>query len=353
MSTTRHIASLDGLRGIAAFLVVTSHVALLYPRMPGWFSLNIGAEAVQIFFALSGFLMASLYAARPLDRVTATDYLVHRFARIYPVYLVAVLFVVLLSLVPGLDYIHPIHGPVEILRHVVLLGSTGVFWSVPPEIQFYLVFLLVWLCLSNPRRYRFLALLLAVCLAVDATFDFPGPGILLPSKIHFFMAGVAAGLLFASGRLRPKGPIVGIATLGLLGFVFLSKILMWRDEQEGWGLGMAVTAGVIVFLTAQENVLSRALLASPPLRFLGKISFSLYLFHVPVMFLSMKTLGIFVPGPVAVVLSLVFAIVFATYSYHLIEDPVRRRLVESWKRSRARRAVVLQGEPSARIASTA
>ncbi|PYE46133.1 peptidoglycan/LPS O-acetylase OafA/YrhL [Rhizobium sp. PP-F2F-G20b] len=353
MRATRHIASLDGLRGIAAFLVVMSHVALLYPHLPGWFSLNIGAEAVEIFFALSGFLMASLYAARPLDRVAATDYLVHRFARIYPVYLVAVLFVVLLSLVPGLDYIHPIHGPVEILRHVVLLGSSGVFWSVPPEIQFYFFFLLVWLCLSSPRRYRILALFLVACVAVDAVFDFPGPGILLPSKIHFFMAGVAAGLLYASGRLRPKGWVVGVATLGLLGFVFLSKILLWRDQQDGWGLVMAVTAGVIVFLTAQEHVLSRALLASPPLRFLGKISFSLYLFHVPVMFLSMKTLGLFVPGPVAVVLSVCLAVVFATYSYHLIEDPVRRRLVERWKRHRARSAVVAQSELRGRIASTA
>ena len=335
MRATRHIASLDGLRGIAAFLVVVSHVALLYPHLPGWFSLNIGAEAVEIFFALSGFLMASLYAARPIDRVAATDYLVHRFARIYPVYLVAVLFVVFLSSVPGLDYIHPIEGPVEILRHVVLLGSSGVFWSVPPEIQFYFFFLLVWLCLSNPRKYRFLALFLTLCLMLDAVFDFPGPGILLPSKIHFFLSGVAAGLLFASGRLRPTGPAVGIATLALLGFVFLSKMLMWRDQQDGWGLVMAVTAGVIVFLTAQEHTLSRAVLASPPLRFLGKISFSLYLFHVPVMFLSMKTLDMFLPGAVSVVLAVGIAVVFATFSYHLVEDPARRWLVEGWKRHRA------------------
>ncbi|KQR73290.1 hypothetical protein ASG03_00175 [Rhizobium sp. Leaf341] len=351
MRATRHIASLDGLRGMAAFLVVMSHVALLYPHLPTWFSLNIGAESVEIFFALSGFLMASLYAARPLDRQAAADYLVHRFARIYPVYLVAVLLVVLLSSVPGLDYIHAIHGHVEILRHVVMLGSSGVFWSVPPEIQFYFFFLLVWLCLSDPRKYRFLAAFLVGCLLVDAVFGFPGPGILLPSKIHFFLSGVAAGLLFASGRLTPTGPVVGLATLGLLGFVFLSKILMLRDQHDGWGLAMAATAGMIVFLTAQEHALSKAVLASPPLRFLGKISFSLYLFHVPVMFLSMKTLGLFLPGAVSVVLAIGVAVVFATFSYHLIEDRARRRLVEFWKQhARRSRAAARPGDLPARDA---
>jgi peptidoglycan/LPS O-acetylase OafA/YrhL len=331
MRTPHHIASLDGLRGIAAFLVVISHVALLYPHLPAGFTLNIGAEAVEIFFALSGFLMASLYAARPLDRDAALDYLVHRFARIYPVYLVAVAFVVFLSRVPGLDYIHAITGPVEILRHVAMLGSSGVFWSVSPEIQFYFFFLLVWLCLSNPRRFRMLAAILALCVIVDIDYGFPGPGILLPSKVHFFLAGVGAGLLYASGRWRPSGWPVGIAALGLLGFVFLSKMLMWRDQTDGWGLGMALTAGAIVFLTALEHPLSRAVLASRPLRFLGRISFSLYLFHLPVMFLSMKTLTEFLPGGIAILAAVGLAVLFATFTYHLIEDPARRVLVTAWK----------------------
>lgn len=344
MHAKRHIASLDGLRGLAAFLVVLSHVALLYPHLPKGFTLNIGAEAVEIFFALSGFLMASLYGARPLDRAAATDYLVHRFARIYPVYLVAVAFVVFLSSVPGLDYIHPIRGMVEIARHVLLLGSSGVFWSVPPEIQFYFFFLLVWLCLSNPRKYRLLAVGLAACLVADVALGFPGPGILLPSKIHFFLAGVGAGLLFASGRLRPRGWPVGLATIALIAFVFVSKILLWRDQQDGWGLTMALTAGAIVFLVAQEQAMSRAVLASPPLRFLGKVSFSLYLFHVPVMFLSMKTLTLFFPGALAMALSVGVAVIFAGFSYSLIEDPVRRALIDGWRRRRGQ--ATASGSPS-------
>ncbi len=330
MRATKHIASLDGLRGIAAFLVVLSHVALLYPHLPGWFTLNIGSEAVAIFFALSGFLMACLYAGRPLDRAAAADYLVHRFARIYPVYLVAVFFVMLLSAIPGLDYVHPIHGPVEILRHVFLLGSTGVFWSVPPEIQFYLFFLLIWLCLADPRRYQAVAVLIVSLVLLAALFDFPGPGILLPSKVHFFLAGVLAGLLYESGRLRMVGWPVGVAALGLLAFVFLSKILLLR-QGGGWGLAMALTSAAIVFFSALEHPVSARVLACRPLRFLGRISFSLYLFHVPVMFLAMKAFTEVFPGLVAVALSIGAAVLFAAFSYHLIEDPVRRFLVLQWK----------------------
>jgi len=183
----RHISSLDGLRGFAAFVVVLSHIHLLYPAVSWWPVLDIGSEAVALFFALSGFLMVYLYGDRPFTRATASEYLVHRFARIYPVYLVAVLFVIALSAIPALGYLYPISGVVEIARHLMMLGSTGVFWSIPPETQFYLFFLLIWMWLDNPKCYAPLAAALACLLAVDAFFDFPGPGILLPSKIEYFL----------------------------------------------------------------------------------------------------------------------------------------------------------------------
>lgn len=96
MSRPDYIPSLDGLRGIAALLVVQAHIGLVFPYTALHF-ITMGSEAVGLFFALSGFLMAHLYGSRPVTREAVLDFLVSRFARIYPVYLAAVLLVATLS----------------------------------------------------------------------------------------------------------------------------------------------------------------------------------------------------------------------------------------------------------------
>ncbi|MGO6986980.1 acyltransferase, partial [Rhizobium leguminosarum] len=79
-----------------------------------------------------GFLMAHLYGSRPVTRENVLDFLVSRFARIYPVYLVAVVLVAILSSMQSLDFVQPIVSGTDFVRHIFLLGSSGVFWSIPP-----------------------------------------------------------------------------------------------------------------------------------------------------------------------------------------------------------------------------
>jgi len=326
MAQEFRIASLDGLRGIAASAVVFSHLPFFYPSMHEWMKVSVGDEAVAIFFSLSGFLMSLLYSNRPVD---AGNYLVHRFARIYPVYAVAVLFVAVVS-IAYTDYIQPLHGVGQIVRHLALLGSTGVFWSIPPEIQFYLFFVLLWLWFQNPVRYQWICIMTAVLLAVDAYLGFPGPGILLTSKLPYFLFGALAGRLFAIQKTRPDGPVTGIATLALLAFFFLCRSLI-PTETTFWGLTSALIGTVIVYLAACSNRISEVVLASRPLAFVGKISFSLYLFHVPVIFIGTRLLDGFLPAEPALLLSIGLAYVFAWASYTVIEDPSRRILTGLWK----------------------
>jgi peptidoglycan/LPS O-acetylase OafA/YrhL len=329
MAQEFRIASLDGLRGIAASAVVFSHLPFFYPAMQGWMKVSVGDEAVAIFFSLSGFLMALLYSNRPVD---ADNYLVHRFARIYPVYLVAVLFVAVVSVVYA-DYIQPLHGMAQILRHLAMLGSTGVFWSIPPEIQFYLFFLLLWLWFQNPIRYQWIGVLVAALISIGAYLGFPGPGILLLSKLPYFLFGALAGRLFVVQKTRPDGPLVGIAALALLVFFFLCRSLV-PSETTFWGLTSALSATIIVYLAACGNRISEAVLGCRPLVFAGKISFSLYLFHVPIIFLGMRSLTSVLSLELALGLSILFAYLFAWASYTLIEDPSRRFLTGLWKNRR-------------------
>jgi peptidoglycan/LPS O-acetylase OafA/YrhL len=102
--TVRHLPSLDGLRGLAAAAVVVSHFHLLFPAgaLARSGKLELGDPAVGLFFALSGFLMAYLYNRRQFTLKSAYFYLVHRFARIYPAYLVAIILVIAVSAVPAL-----------------------------------------------------------------------------------------------------------------------------------------------------------------------------------------------------------------------------------------------------------
>lgn len=331
MQEKKHIPSLDGLRGIAAAAVVFSHMNLIFPSLGHLMISGIGGRAVAIFFSLSGFLMAYLYGDRPISRKAVSDFLVSRFSRIYPVYLVAVVVVVVLSSIPGFEFINPIHGPTEIIRHIVLLGSSGVLWSIPPEIQFYLLFPLIWLFFSDRKRYQALGMLMAGLLAVNALLGFPGPGILLLSKLAFFLLGTAAGRLYSILDKQPPGRSMGIMALTLPFFILVSNHVFPTND-NAWGLEPAFAGALAVLVVSVEHPISATLFAAPPMRFLGKISFSLYLFHVPVMFLMANALSGILPISIVIPSALGAALLIAWMSNECIETPARRMLVSLWRR---------------------
>jgi peptidoglycan/LPS O-acetylase OafA/YrhL len=330
MAERTRIASLDGLRGLAASAVVFAHIRFFYPDHSYWLNVDVGDEAVALFFSLSGFLMAALYSQRPFN---AADFMVHRLARIYPVYFVSLLVVFALTAIYGTDYIYPIIGPTEMVRHVIMLGSSGVYWSIPPEIQFYLYFLLIWLWIERPERYSWVPIVTAIALVVSAFFGFPGPGILLPSKLHFFLFGVIAGRLHVRNLLPANGLLVGLAAIGLLLFFFLGRAF-FPTGTPFWGsysLAPSLTAAVIVYLCAGGSRLPDRLLGVGPLASIGKISFSLYLLHLPVLFLGMTWFATILGALPALVLSLVLAYCVAALSYAAIEAPSRTYLIGLWK----------------------
>lgn len=340
MGRPDHIASLDGLRGLAAAMVVMAHVGLVFPSLAALDLPIMGSEAVGLFFALSGFLMAYLYGAQPVTRSAVLDFLVSRFARIYPVYLAAVVVVMLLSMTPGLDYIQPIRGTLDFMRHVVLLGSSGVFWSVPPEIQFYVFFPVLWLCLGQPRRFPGLIAILMALVAVDGLLGLPGPGILLLSKLPYFVFGTVAGRLHIVWGPASRSMLVGVLAL-LLPLLFMSYRYVLPAVDPGfWGMHSAFASAVIVALVAWQAPLSATVFASPPLRFLGAISFSLYLFHVPAMFLARHTLNGLLPEPVVIPLTFLIAVLAAWFLHVTIEMPARQWLVGLWRKSRLRSGLI-------------
>ncbi|EJC85714.1 LOW QUALITY PROTEIN: putative acyltransferase [Rhizobium leguminosarum bv. trifolii WSM2297] len=328
MNRPDYIPSLDGLRGIAALLVVQAHVGLIFPAASAHLT-TMGSEAVGLFFALSGFLMAHLYGSRPVTRETVLDFLVSRFARIYPVYLAAVLLVAMLSSIQNLDFVQPIIGGTDFVRHVFLLGSSGL--SIPPEIQFYLLFPILWLCFARPHRYGGVIVGFAMVVVVDGLLELPGPGILLVSKLPYFLFGALAGKMHSYWNKWTPSPLTGIFTLFLLAVFFTYRNLVPGFSPEFWSLQSAVAAAVIVALVARQPPIAANVLAAAPVRFLGTISFSLYLFHVPIMFLVHRSFEILMPEPALIAVALVVAVGGAWFLHETIEVPSRRLLVTLWQ----------------------
>ncbi|NKK91559.1 acyltransferase family protein [Rhizobium leguminosarum bv. viciae] len=335
MSRPDYIPSLDGLRGVAALLVVEAHIGFIFP-ITAPHLVTLGDEAVGLFFALSGFLMAHLYGSRPVTRENVLDFLVNRFARIYPVYLAAVVFVAMLSIMQNLDFVQPIVGVTDFVRHVFLLGSSGVFWSIPPEIQFYLLFPVLWLCLAQPHRYSGVIVGLTVVVVVDGLIELPGPGIMLVSKLPYFLFGAIAGMMHSHWNRWNPSALTGILTLFLLAVFFTYRHVSSGFTPEFWSLQSAVAAAVIVGLVARQPPIAAHVLAAGPVRFLGRISFSLYLFHVPIMFLTRLTFDALMPEPALIVVTLFVAAIGAWFIHETIEVPGRRRLVQLWQDNRLR-----------------
>ena len=265
--------------------------------------------------------MARLYGRQPLTPEAAKLYLALRFGRIYPAYFVAVVVVAALSAVPALHFVQPMAGTRDLLRHILMIGSTGVFWSIPPEIQFYVFFLFIWLALSVWPQRRWLLFALTAVLAVDIAMGLPGPGILLPSKLPYFFFGVIAGIVF--GLCGKVQFIVADLVAGALVVVLWGHTIFLGKFASFWGVHTALMAAVLVYLVATEPRLSAALLSSRVLTFLGRISFSLYLFHVPVMFLIGMLCASWSPDSAACS-ALVTTIAVAWMSFRVVEIPGRR-----------------------------
>ncbi len=348
---------IDGLRAIAVLAVIAYHFdpAIL----PGGFT------GVDVFFVISGFVVS--LSVTGLDGIRLSDFAAYFYARrlfrIAPA-LIACLLVTTIAfavLIPpawlsGTNQKTGLAAFFGLSNFVLAQTDNDYFsprvdfnpfthtWSLAVEEQFYLVFPFLFIAFLR-RRHRL--------------------------SVTLFLAGFAASLAYARllGASRPDQAFYLLATRfwELASGVVLSQAMSaWPRPARRWDIaaeiGAALSLAVIIlgFVVARPNstpypggilpVLGTfgilaclyrrddtsrmaALLCRPPLRYLGKISYSLYLWHWPVLVLLRWTIG--AHGIFAIAgLAAVFAL--ASISYRLIETPPRRFL----KQNRQRKAVL-------------
>jgi peptidoglycan/LPS O-acetylase OafA/YrhL len=317
-NNAKRLDGIDLLRGLAIFLVLMNHVNIrllgahvpytsFMPNQLVHFLVWNGQLGVQMFFAVSGFLITSISLRRweTLSNISLPDFYRFRFARIAP------LLFLLLAVLSGLHLANLNHYVVSaktgglgrallaaLTFHVNVLearrgylpANWDILWSLSVEEMFYLFFPVV--CRVFGRTKLFLAILVAfVALGPFGRTVFAhGNEIWVEYSYLGGMEGIALGCLTAIivSRLR-----VSRAALWLLGgigtaIVALSLIFSWQGY-TGWlgrtGLNMTVLGvGTCMFIAATAQTRWKAPLILAPLLKIGQYSYEVYLTHMFVVF---------------------------------------------------------------------
>ncbi len=307
------VPGLDGIRGLAALYVLGFHCWLLsFPGFPGnsgpaWLGwLRYGHLAVVLFLVLSGFSLAIGPAGTGWRLGGLARYARRRATRILPPYWAALAISLLIS---WAVVAQPHSGPPtgrSVLVYGLLLQDNlvaplpnGAFWSIAVEAELYLLFPVLLLV-----RRRLGAVLLGVAVTVPViVLGLVDPG---PSPVDkltgltwqlapLFTAGVlAAGVLAAADRIRrlPWHWLAALAAAPVAVLVLVNGPLwtvrnyFWIDLALGPALGLALAAAA----TGRPVPLVR-LLATGPVRELGRFSYSLYLLHLPIVVLVSRRLA--------------------------------------------------------------
>lgn len=341
----KRMPSLDGLRAIAILLVVFGH-AFNEKEMPGSIRRVLGicfnsSLGVQIFFALSGFLITTLLL-KEQDRTSNIDlkaFYRRRFFRILPASYLYLTTVAILSLV-GIISVSG-HFLWEsfafILNYQILWGEEGHgywyvahFWTLCLEQQFYLIWPAILAGLSHRSATRVLCALIILMPILRVVHYFATPGLRgqLGMMFHtgsdsIFIGSLAAMTIRLSPQLKER--IRGICWQYILGvgiWLFVLSPIVTDHLRGSWNLsiGRTINGGaaalLLLWLVEYPTSLFGRILNTKPFVYVGTISYGLYLWQQ--VFLADSNIRSYR----SIVAGVVAAFVVAAVSFHFFEKPL-------------------------------
>jgi peptidoglycan/LPS O-acetylase OafA/YrhL len=325
------LTELDALRGLGALCVLVFHYSTrfheLFPQaahVP--FNFLGGNYRVLLFFAISGFAIFFT-----LERIrTVADFLINRFARLYPAYLVAML------LTLGVEYLARVSqlliGPGAILANFTMLQGfaflpevDGAYWTLTVEIAFYFCMLSIWKWTGLRRLEPVLAgwLMLRWLYALWPGMPERIVMLLVLRYLPFFIIGILSYRVWAGQRRwRDQAPH---ATLALLSIATV----------DSWDITLA---GLILLAVFAALIAGRLrFLRFPPLVWMGGISYSFYLIHQHVGFVVMLKMADAGYNPWAgFAAAFAVALALGTIINRAVERPVGEAILAWWRRRRER-----------------
>ena len=335
VSSTHRIPALDGVRGLAALAVVLTHTHVV---QTGW----IG---VDLFFVLSGFLITGILLDRKYSSTTSaraffTAFYVRRSLRIWPVAWLGLIVVFVIEprfgLLPATPFREQLFYWTFVSNWWIWPRSEAAwnvshYWSLAIEEQFYLIW--AWVIWSAPKSsikpiaFSMLIMGLTCRLAISLIHLPLQVGHTYETFTFVRLDGLAVGVLLAvlareGGGLQARQRLAWIfGAIGLGAFILFQRTtvaLEFAYVIQYTALCVFCGAAMLLIIANPESLVAR-LLSTPPLRYLGKISYATYVFHLPIALYMFKNgAGTLWTTAVTVTATLILA----SLSWHFFESPL-------------------------------
>ena len=343
--TLRYRPDVDGLRALAIVPVVFYHY--------GFAMFSGGFVGVDVFFVISGFLITSLIHREMIEgRFSIRHFYERRIRRIFPalfVMLAAATVAAAIILFP-LDFEHyadSLFATAFFASNFEFWREAGYFdvsatlkpllhlWSIAVEEQFYLLFPALLLAIGTSSRATLLAVTGAFFAAsfafsVWAVSHAPSAAFyLLPSRLWELMLGAMLALApLPVPSLRVLREILAIAGFACI----VAAVALFKSSQAfpGTAALLPCVGAALIIYSGQQATFVRSLLSAKPVVFVGLISFSLYLWHWPILVFAQIALDhALVPWESWAFIALSLAL--AVLSWRFVELPVRRSTALTWR----------------------
>jgi peptidoglycan/LPS O-acetylase OafA/YrhL len=299
--------ALDGIRGLSVLLVVGTHSG----KIPG------GFLGVDVFFVLSGFLITTILLTEfeETGDVSFRNFYLKRSLRLFPALVLTVTGYMIWRLwvgdgleawIVGLSTLFYLRNWTDAWHLIgdVYLGHT---WSLAVEAQFYLLWPLAMIMVYRRFGFRRLCQVTAGCIALSTAtrislMEWGGAAMVdrtyrgLDTRAEGLLIGALLAMLMLRGW-RIRSPILALSAAAslLAASAAISPGTVWMHT---WGLTLVAVAAVIVIghvVSVPESPLA-VTLRFPPLVWLGLISYGLYLYHLPILLVFQKNVGVGASG---------------------------------------------------------
>ena len=336
----KYRADIDGMRAIAVMLVLVFHFSLVPAARAGFLG-------VDVFFVISGFLITAILRRRLDSGIFSIGaFYVNRIRRLAP----ALLAILLMTMSAGALWLFP-NELIELSKQALVsqlyvanfyfwrnisyfgLSVHDVFllhtWSLAVEEQFYLFYPVCILFLHRHlRKYFWAAIMLGFLISFGLNILFVGQKpeatfYLLPTRAWELLMG--ALVLLVAGKWTPNKFVAEM--IGLLGAgLVIIGVTFYRNDFHFPGFyALLPTTGAACLLLSGQGVATSAsrVLSWPPIVYVGKISYSLYLVHWPINVFADLLIEHYSRGWRLGMFAL--SIVLAAIVYHAVEEPTHHK----------------------------
>lgn len=356
----RYMPGVDGLRAISVLAVIAYHLNMNWARG--------GLIGVGIFFVISGYLITDQIISQweRYGRLNLVDFWIRRARRLLPAMIVMLLVVTLWlfiieparwnslkgDFISSLLYINNwwlIFHDVSYFESFGPPSPIGHLWSLSIEEQFYILWPLALLIgLKNVRRRGKLIAWILACAGVSALamalIYVPGTD---PSRVYYgtdtrmfaLLIGAALAVAWPSQKLKDKviAPSrIKMDMIGGVGLLMLIALIYRMNEFDallynGGFLFISILTAIVIAVLAHPASRLGRIMGCKPLRWIGVRSYSLYIWHYPVIILTSPEGNPDNSSVLYIIIQLAVSFLLAALSYKMVEEPLRRgSLREIW-----------------------